>query len=136
LSEQNQKATLRFHRRSPLILLARHMATPISPQVQLDRTDPKTANFEVQSLCPTGERMLGGSMRRLEWRGQKAGHRADVHDPTSGLAAHRGSTACVIRTNPNRLVSKTALTCARLSSSMAPVMVIAALFTKTSIRLA
>jgi hypothetical protein len=55
-----------------------------------DRTNTKTADFEVQSLCPTGQRVLGGGIHRLEWHRQKASHRADVHDPASSLPAHHG----------------------------------------------
>jgi hypothetical protein len=49
-----------------------------------------TGFFEVQRLRPTSKRMLGSSICRLERHRHETGNRADVHDPSGNLLAHRG----------------------------------------------
>jgi hypothetical protein len=49
------------------------------PRLDQNRADPERAHFEVQSLRPTSERMLGSSVDCLERHRHKAGDRTDVH---------------------------------------------------------
>jgi hypothetical protein len=49
------------------------------PRLDQNRADPERAHFEVQSLRPTSERMLGSSVDCLERHWHKAGDRTDVH---------------------------------------------------------